>query len=127
MLSVCWLCAYIVTSCAAMMAGFGGRNLHLHKVKYVVTRSHTQPHKTHATSFFRHIVYIVVILSDTAYKNTNTNTLLTGYLAECVRNGASLAVAAPGMDGSPYRLEAPGGCGGILYGGLTGFGGGTGL
>ena len=37
---------------------------------------------------------------------------------------------APGICGSPPYIgvfKPPGGCGGILYGGLNGFGGGTGL
>ncbi len=42
--------------------------------------------------------------------------ILTGNLDECVRNGGSLA--APGMGTSPHK---PGGCGGILYGGLFSF------
>lgn len=57
---------------------------------------------------------------------------ITGYLAECVRkvagaNSPAPMASDPGMDGSAYKLVAPGGCGGILYGGLTGLGGGTGL
>lgn len=40
----------------------------------------------------------------------------TGNLDECVRNGGSHA--APGIGTSPHK---PGGCGGILYGGLVNF------
>lgn len=56
----------------------------------------------------------------------NIALLLTGNFDECVRNEISLVVAAPGIVASPYTADPPCGCGGILYGGLDGFGGGTG-
>lgn len=60
------------------------------------------------------------------YSNTISLHQLTVNFAECIRIGSSFA-AAPGIGESPkWTGEAPGGWGGILYGGLIGLGGGSG-
>lgn len=59
----------------------------------------------------------------------NIDKRLTGNLDECVRSDTfdePSFDADPGIDASLYTVEPPCGWGGILYGGLNGFGGGTG-